>query len=96
MSDDAVSTPDQADDASGPDTSAQATRAVRKALDDAEIGPGDYEVHSRKVEDGIETTVVISGWSHHELVSLIVAALKNVEGATKTKRDGLTVTLSFS
>lgn len=77
-------------------TSAQATRAVKKALDDAEVGHGDYEVSSHKSDEGITTTVTVSGWAHPELRQLIATALKSVEGASKPKQDGGVFTLHFS
>lgn len=76
-------------------TGAAATRAVKSALDDAEIGPGDYEVHSRKEEDGVVSEVAVSGWAPAELVQLVAAALKNVEGNPKVRQDGNLFTLQF-
>lgn len=76
-------------------TGAAATRAVKSALDAAEIGPGDYEVHSRKEEDGAVSEVAVSGWAPAELVQLVAAALKNVEGNPKVRQDGNLFTLQF-
>ena len=76
-------------------TGAAATRHVRKALDDAGIGPGDYELHSRKTDDGAESVVAVSGWAYPELVALIAAALKEVEGSPRISKDGRTFTLKF-
>jgi hypothetical protein len=76
-------------------TSAQGTSKARKALQDAEIGSGDFEVHSHQEDGSTVTVVTVSGWAPPDVTALVAEALKAVEGA-KVQRSGKEFTLRFS